>query len=149
MKRYPIRVIKYAVQLSILLIVIYAAMNAIGYSTMPVQTLWETTRGLTLLAVVIFFALLYPFFGFAKRQLSFDTSKHVDTVDKAMHMGGFNRINDDPTNLVYRAATPTKRLLMLGEDTITVSTKDGVSTIEGMRKDTVKAYLRMDIYLQK
>jgi|GEM_PF-4319561 len=148
MKRYPIRVVKYAIQLSVLLVIIYAMMNSLGYNTMPVQTLWETTRGIMLLCAVLFFALLYPFFGFSKRTLTFDASQKVAEVDKVLNQGGFNRMNDDPNNLIYKAVTPMKRFLMLYEDTIAVNTVDGVSTIEGMRKDVVKAFMRMDIYVR-
>ena len=146
MKRYPIRVLKYAIQLTVLLLIIFILMRALGQTTMQVQDM-ATSRGLMMLAAVVFFALIYPFFGFAKRTLTFDASKNVETVDKALNIGGFKRIDDDPANLVYQAGTPTKRLLMMYEDTITVKTEDGISVIEGMRKDVVKAYLRMDIYL--
>ena len=146
MKRYPIRVLKYAIQLTVLLLIIFILMRALGQTTMQVQDM-ATSRGLMMLAAVVFFALIYPFFGFAKRTLTFDASKNVETVDKALNIGGFKRIDDDPANLIYQAGTPTKRLLMMYEDTITVKTEDGISVIEGMRKDVVKAYLRMDIYL--
>ena len=148
MKRYPIRVIKYAIQLLILLILIFIIMKALGYASLPVQSLINS-RGLMLLAIVVFFALFYPFFGFVKRPLSFDASKNLEAVDKALNMGGFKRVNDDLNNIIYQANTPLKRLFMMYEDNITIKTEDGVSVIEGMRKDVVKAYLRMDIYLPR
>lgn len=151
MKRYPIRVAKYAVYLIVLFFILFGAMRAFGSST-SLAVLWgEPSRGLMLLGAVVVFALLYPFFGFTKKRLTFNTMERVEDVDKVMAMCGFKRVvSSEPianNHMVFEAATLSKRVLMLFEDKIEITTLDGISHMEGNRKEVVRAYFRMGTYI--
>lgn len=147
MKRYPIRAVKYALQLVVLFILFYGILRAVGYDNAPLETLWTTNRGLFMVCAIVIFALLYPFFGFMKKTLSFDAQKKAEQVDNVMKMCGFEPLSNNNGVQVYRAVGSAKRLMMLYEDTITITTKDGFSVIEGVRKEVVKIYFRMGTFI--
>lgn len=150
MKRYPIRAAKYAVYLIILFFILFALMRAFG-SASPMSVLWTTSRGLMFLGVVVVFALLYPFFGFTRKRLTFNAAERADDVERIMAMCGFKRI--DPENrpaadMLFQAASTAKKVAMMWEDQVRITTDaDGVSFIEGNRKEVVRAAFRMGTYI--
>lgn len=97
---------------------------------------------------ILAFSLLYPFFGYTKKRLTFSAADKVAEVEKIMTMCGFIRTSGDARNMEFRAATQSKRWMLMFEDRIVVRTDmDGVSEIEGIRKEVVKAYFRMGTYI--
>lgn len=145
---YFIRAGKYIIQFIILLFVMISLMSLLSKN--PTSNMFETlftTRGLLLWGVVLLFSLTYPFFGFVKRTLTFDATKHAQDVDKVMEMCGFVKLSDADGVTIYRAKNVTKKLVMLYEDKITITTVDGLSTIEGFRKEVVKASMRFNTFI--
>lgn len=147
MNRYPIRAAKYAVQLIVLFIVLFLLMNA--FSTVKIGfDMFLSQRGILIAAVVVVFALLYPFFGFAKKTLTFNAEQKASEVENVMKMCGFSRINSGQSDkMSFKADTQSKRLMMLYEDIITITTVDGVSVIDGHRKEVFRCYFRMGTYI--
>lgn len=150
MKRYPIRAAKYAVYLTLLFFILFALMRAFGSSS-SMSILWTTSRGLMFLGVVIVFALLYPFFGFTKKRLTFNAASRVDDVERVMAMCGFKRIETEtrgPGDMLFAAASTAKKVILMWEDQIEITTDaDGISYIEGNRKEAVRAAFRMGTYI--
>ena len=150
MKRYPIRAAKYAVYLIILFFILFAVMRAVGSSS-PMSVLWTTSRGLMFLGVVIVFALLYPFFGFTRKRLTFDAASRVEDVERVMAMCGFKRVEAEThgaNDMVFEANSKAKKVTMMWEDRIEITTDaGGVSYIEGNRKEAVRAAFRMGTYI--
>lgn len=148
MKRYPIRVVKYVVYLAILFFVIFTFMNAVGGTNVPIDTLFTTTRGMWLLLVVVLFALLYPFFGFTKKTITIDASLKGEELQNVMNMCGYMRTAGTDQAMEFRANGGFKRLMLMYEDRITVTTVDGLSTMSGPRKEVVKAAFRAGTFIQ-
>lgn len=149
MKRYPIRAAKYAVYLIILFFILFALLRAFG-SASSMSVLWTTSRGLMFLGVVIVFALLYPFFGFTRKRLTFDAASRVEDVERVMAMCGFKRIEADSygaDDMLFQADTTAKKVTMMWEDKVEITTVDGISYIEGNRKEVVRAAFRMGTYI--
>lgn len=150
MKRYPIRAAKYAVYLIILFFILFALLRAFG-SASPMNVLWTTSRGLMFLGVVVVFALLYPFFGFARKRLTFDAASRVEDVERVMAMCGFQRIEADThsaNDMLFAATSTAKKAAMMWEDKVEIVTDaDGISYIEGNRKEIVRAAFRMGTYI--
>lgn len=148
MKRYPIRAAKYAVYLILLFFVLLGILQLVGSST-SLTVLWaQPMRGMMLLGAVVVFALLYPFFGFTKKRLTFDASQRREDVDRVMAMCGFKPAEGaTPEHLVFEAMAMSKRVTMMFEDKIEINTTDGVSYMEGNRKEVVRAYFRMGTYI--
>lgn len=147
MNRYPIRVAKYIVYLSVLFLIIFSFMNAVGGTKVPLDTMFTSSRGLWMFVVVFVFALLYPFFGFVKKTLTFDAAQRVEDTERVMLMCGYKRISGEADALVFRADSSMKRLLLMYEDTITITTVDGLTTMAGPRKEVVKASFRMTTFV--
>lgn len=149
MKRYPIRVAKYAAYLVVLFFVIYVMLMAFG-SAAPMEVLWSTSQGYMMIGAVVVFALMYPFFGFTKKRLTFNAAERVEDVERIMGLCGFERVEADihgSDDMVFAATTTSKRLLMMYEDRIEITTVDGLSSIEGNRKEVVRAAFRMGTYI--
>ncbi len=150
MKRYPIRAAKYAVYLIILFFILFALLRAFG-SASPMSVLWTTSRGLMFLGVVVVFALLYPFFGFTRKRLTFNAAERADDVERIMAMCGFKRIGSETRpadDMLFEAASTAKKVAMMWEDQVRITTDaDGVSFIEGNRKEVVRAAFRMGTYI--
>lgn len=147
--KYLIRVGKYIIQFSVLLVVMFGVLILINGNEYleSVITMFSTTRGLVLIGVVFVFSLTYPFFGFTKRRLTFDASKYADEVDNVMQMCGFVKMNDNNEEMIYRAKSVAKKIGLLYEDTIVIKTEDGLSTIDGARKEVVKISMRCDTFI--
>lgn len=148
LSKYFVRVVKYVVQLIVLFVILFGVMSItskIGF--VDYFSAFMSQRGLILLCVIIVFALAYPFFGFTKKRLTFDANKHVDEIENVMLLCGFIKVSQDADRLVYRAKTITKKIFLMFEDQIVISTQDGLSMIEGPRKEAVKASMRFETFI--
>lgn len=148
MKTYFVRAGKYLIFLTVLLFAIYYLMNMLGGVAMPVEGLFESSRGYLVIAILLFFAAVHPYMGYVKRSLVFDASKKVDEVVNVMSMCGYTRTNaGDATSMTFRATTKTKRMIMLGEDEISITTTNELSTMSGPRKEVVRASFRFTTFI--
>lgn len=148
MKRYPIRIAKYVIYLAVLFVIIFALMNALNGTQVGLKEMFTNTRSLWLLVVVVVFALLYPFFGFTKKSLTMDAAQRAEDVQKVMHMCGYIRVDQGENDkMMFRASSGVKRLMLMYEDCITITTTDGLSVMEGPRKEVVKASFRMTTFV--
>ena len=151
MNRYPIRAAKYALYLIVLFFVLFALMRALGYGAASLDILWTTSRGWLFLGVVVVFALLYPFFGFTRRRLTFNAASRVEDVERVMAQCGFRRIEADThgaDDSLFAAASTGKKVTMMWEDRIEITTDaNGISYIEGNRKEAVRAAFRLGTFI--
>lgn len=148
MERYPIRVVKYFVYLTVLLSVVLGIFYLIDANSISFNEM-KTTRGLLMFGVIFILVLLHPVMGYVKKTLVFDANQKGDEVDKVMNMCGYTKILDTPQTKQYRATTLFKRLNHMFEDQITITTADEVSIMTGPRKDVVRAYFRMGTFIAK
>ncbi|MEG1608050.1 MAG: hypothetical protein RR931_04630 [Mucinivorans sp.] len=147
MKLYLIRVVKYILQLVVLFFVMYGLLLAFGSSEVPLSEMFASYRGYVLVGAVLFFAILQPFFGFTTKALTFDASNRTEELDRVMNMCGYKRVGGTPQSLVYRAEGLPKKLATMWEDQVTVTTSDGLSLMNGPRKEVVKAVFRTGTYI--
>lgn len=147
MKIYLIRVAKYVLQLTILFIVFFSVLHFAGYGNTSLTEVLTSERGLIMLAIIVVFALLQPFFGYTKKRLLFDANKRAEDLDRVMAMCGYAKISDENGVKTYRASNFSKKLILMFEDQITVTTIDEVSEMAGPRKEVVKAYFRMNTFI--
>lgn len=144
--RYFIRAGKYCIYLTVLIIILFGLMNL--YNPRPLAELYWGNRGLMLLILIIVFSLTYPLFGFTKKTLTFDATKKVEDIERIMTMSGYARVSGTADNaMVFRATSTPKKLMSMWEDSITINTVDGLSTIVGIRKEVVKATFRFGTYI--
>lgn len=149
MYRYPIRVAKYCAYLTILFFVIFGMLNIVGYSNnISLYDMIFSSQGLMLLGAVVIFSLLYPFFGFLNRDLTFDATKHIEKVEQVMAMCGYKRRDGDSSEaMIFEPSTKAKNITLLYEGEIRIDTTDGRSSIRGPRREVVRAYFRMGTFI--
>lgn len=151
MNRYAIRAAKYVVYLFVLFLLIFAVMSALGGTSLSLSTLVSSDRGWWLAVVLVVFAAAYPFFGFTSKLLTVDAEAKADEVERVMGLCGYMRTTDRGVQegvQTYRASSGVKRLALMYEDTITITTQNGVSTMAGPRKEVVRAAFRMTTFVQ-
>lgn len=145
---YFIRVGKYVVQLAVLLFLMIGLMNIFNGGNQNNFEVFTQNSSYLLWCVVGVFSLAYPFFGFAKKTLTFDVAKNIEEVDKVLEMNGFVKISDNENVTTYQAKSVLKKFMMMYEDKITITTdQDNVSVIEGARKEVVKATMRFNTFI--
>ncbi len=147
-KRYIIRTLKYMVFLTVIFAIMLYFFRAIDYIKVPLGELFHSERALYAALLILGFALIHPLLGYNRKRLTFDATQHVEQVENVMARGGYKREpGDSADRMVFRAMTSSKRMILLWEDEIVITTADGVSAIEGPRKETVKAYFRMGTFI--
>lgn len=147
MNRYGIRAAKYVLQLTILFVVFYSVLNLVGYSKSPISLLWQTNAGGMMIGIIIFFALIQPFLGYTKKTLVFDANQRKEDVDRVMGMCGYIKVSETADQMIFRGSTTSKRLMHMFEEAITITTIDGLSVMQGPRKEVVKIYFRMGTFI--
>lgn len=147
MNRYGIRAAKYALQLTILFFVFYSVLRMTGYDNAPLEVLWTTYRGVMMLGAIVLFAMLQPFFGYTKKSLLFDANIRKDDLERVMGMCGYVKVSDTSEVMEFRASTTSKKVALMYEDMITVTTLNGSSVMQGPRKEVVKIYFRIGTFI--
>lgn len=152
MKRHIVRSLKYMVKLIVLIAIIFAAMMLTKTTYLDTGTmlaeLFLSTRGALLLAALLVVAGTYPLFGFVKRDIPGDLEGNADTVVNTMAISGYTLTANDGGVMVFRAASPLKRFLKLWDDEIRISGDGRHITIEGDRKEAVKAEYRLRSFIR-
>ncbi len=148
MKQYIRRAVKYVIYFTLLALGVFALLNVTGYSTTTLPQLVQSSRGWSLWAVIGGFSLVYPLIGFARRRLSFNAGARIEDVERIMGMCGFKKISGDGDRMIFRARSWVKRLSMVFEDRLEITTDGrGASYISGHRGEVVRAAFRMGTYI--
>lgn len=147
-KTYLRRAGKYVIYLAVLLVLIFTIMDLLNLSKVPLMEVLKSERSLYLFAVVVIFALLQPFMGYVKKRLTFDARKNVEEVERVMGLCGYVRVEDVDGAMVFRVQGAIKRLTLVYEDAIVITTdSDDLSLMSGPRKEVVKAAFRMTTFV--
>ncbi len=144
MKAYLIHSFKYLVKLTLLLALLFAAMELTGTSS--VESLAEearTQRTWLLLGTILVLAAAYPSFGFVSRRVEADLDADRDKIDRALDMGDYAPRESTPDSVTYRLTNPFKRAWKLWEDPLTVTRDGNAVVIRGLRTEVVKAEYRL------
>ncbi len=150
LKTYIRRTLKYALYLLIILAILLTAMDLMGASQSPsTLDLIFTERGAYMAVVVIIFAAIYPFMGYVKKTLLCNASERSEQVVNIMAMCGYKLVSTEGTEMTFRAATFAKKLILLFEDTIVITTSTtGTSEMRGPRREVVRAAFRLGTFVQ-
>ena len=106
--------------------------------------------------VILFFvayAAVYPLIGYSKRDIAFGEGFSESRQEIAGVLRDMNFVPEDVMKsesaevLKLHNNSGIIRVLRLWEDTLTLTAHDGMVTVEGQRKDVVRASLRIESYL--
>lgn len=151
MKKYIIRSLKYILQFTVMFFVLFSVLHLTGFakSDLNYEQIFISMNGALLIGFVLIFALAYPKFGFIKRTLTFNAQQHKDEITNIMQMCGYEFVDSDETTMTFRARGVIKKTSLLFEDEIVITTIDSLSTIEGPRKEAVRASFRFETYIKQ
>lgn len=156
MNRYLIRSVKYLVWLTVLFILIFTVMVATGTTragdeleiTAIFNEIFGSSRGVLMICVILVLAALYPRFGFVNRTVGVRAATAHDDIIKSFDMSGYTLVGEENGSMIFRAATPLKKAMLLYEDQIVVTLAGEIAYIEGIRKEVVKIEFRLKSFAQ-
>ncbi len=151
--KYLIRSVKYFIALCVLYLVVMALMFVTNTSLLtPSETFYalvHSTRGVILIVAVVLLSALYPRFGFISRQQIGSLTVNREQIINAFASEGFKLIRESDGEMVFRAETLFKRLMLLYEDEIRVTQCGEWITIEGIRRAVARINYRLESYLER
>ena len=153
MKTHIVRAVKYLIWLALLFTLVFALMISTGTSRVgageALHELFGSSRGMLMIATIVVLALLYPRFGFTRRSVRADLKADRERILQTLHTSGYSLVAESEGTMIFRASSPLKRALLLWEDRIAV-TADGESiTLDGIRKEVVRAEFRLTSFLEQ
>ena len=153
MKTHIVRAVKYLIWLALLFTLVFALMISTGTSRVgageALHELFGSSRGMLMIATIVVLALLYPRFCFTRRSVRADLKADRERILQTLHTSGYSLVAESEGTMIFRASSPLKRALLLWEDRIAV-TADGESiTLDGIRKEVVRAEFRLKSFLEQ
>lgn len=150
--KYIRRALGYFVKIVALVIGIYALLWVTGSSNISAEAFWSelftSRRGLLLWLAVLAVSLLYPLYGFVRRTVKADVVADWEEIHRAFIVAGYNKGESQGGVTVFRVSSPVRRLIMFGEDIITVTDNgDGTITLDGIRKEVVQIEFRIHTFV--
>lgn len=150
--KYIRRALGYFVKIVALVIGIYALLWVTGSSNISAEAFWSelftSRRGLLLWVAVLAVSLLYPLYGFVRRTVKADVVADWEEIHRAFIVAGYNKGESQGGVTVFRVSSPVRRLIMFGEDIITVTDNgDGTITLDGIRKEVVQIEFRIHTFV--
>lgn len=153
MKKHIVRSLKYLVLLCVLYvglvwIVYLAGMSELSiHPWQQIEAQLQTSMGVWMIVAFVVLAALYPLFGFMRSRIEgFDAERDDVRLFNAMQLYGFKAVGESDGVKLYRAESPLRRLLLMGEDTIEVhTTADGIELV-GLRRTVARIAYQLKAY---
>lgn len=138
------------------LVVLYAAamwlMSKTGATMLTARqmamNLLCTARGIVLIAVVVVWAAVYPKVGFVVRRVEGDTEEDGERILNAFLKSGYVPAGRRDDKLIFRAASPLRRLRLLFEDEITVTQYGQWIELTGIRRSVAEVEMRLGSFIR-
>ena len=139
---YIRRALKYFVQTCLLLAVILAILMLSGMVSKDISVAFQHgwTSVWWILALFAVMALVYPFFGYQKRQIHVkgDPALARDGIVEALQGRGYVLAGETDGVLKFHLTAPLNRAFRFWEDTITLTPVLGGWEAEGLSRDLVR-----------
>ena len=152
-QKYILRAVKYLIRLTVMLAALFALMVFTGMSRVPadrfIDEMLLTPRGILMLAVLVGVSAFYPSFGYISRTIAGDPVRHREAILHALMQGGYSLVTEENNRMVFRASSPARRIMLLGEDPVTVTAGEGQIVVSGHRKAVVMGEFRLRGYMQE
>ncbi len=146
---YLRRALKYFIQITLLFGVAIAFLMATGMAESDINVAfrhgWQSIW--LILAVFAAVSLLYPRFGYGKRQIRAegDPADYWKKIEEAMDARGYTPAGETPEGgRKYQLKSSVNRVARLWEDTITINPVLGGFQAEGLSRDLVRVVSALD-----
>lgn len=141
--KYLIRSLKYFAKLCVICVIALVLMSILNMTPYtPLQMLYvliHTAQGWVLIVAAIFLSAFYPRFGFLKRKVEGDLGKDRGQIIEAFDAAGYGLGSEEDGQLTFRVRSLLQRILLLGEDAITVTQDRNRIQLDGPGKQVVRA----------
>ena len=143
-KIFALRAVKHFVRMAVLVGALFGIMYATGTLGVAPEELLGT-RGLILLVALVAISAAYPFYGFMTASARASLVDNRAQVVEALQRGGYTLVTEREGEMHFRATSGLKRLVLLGDDAITITQAEwGNVTICGVRKEVENARFRIE-----
>ena len=136
------RALKYFIQTCLLLVIILAVLMLSGMVSKDISVAFQHgwTSVWWILALFAVMALVYPFFGYQKRQIHVkgDPALARDGIVEALQGRGYVLAGETDGVLKFHLTAPLNRAFRFWEDTITLTPVLGGWEAEGLSRDLVR-----------
>lgn len=149
---YIRRAAGYFIKLIVLVAVLYLLMFVTGSTRVSaaamLHEMFSTSRGIMLLGALAVLSALYPRFGYVKRVVKADFRTNREEILNALRKNGYILVSEQSgRQMVFRADSFFKKLVMSFDDAVTVTDSGDTITVEGPRKAVVPVQFRIDTYV--
>lgn len=143
------RALKYFIQITFIFAVVIGILMLSGMASKDIDTAfrngWQSVW--LILAAFAVMSLIYPFFGYGKRQIraNGDPSDHWKAIEEALDFRGYVPAGETPEGgRKFHLKSGVSRVARLWEDTITINpVLDGFQA-EGLTRDLVRVVMLLD-----
>ena len=143
------RALKYFIQITLIFAVIIGALMLTNMASRDINTAfrhgWQSVE--MILAAFAVMSLIYPFFGYGKRQINAagDPADHWKTIEETMDTRGYAPAGETPEGgRKFKLKNGVNRVARLWEDTITINPVLGGFQAEGLNRDLVRVVMALD-----
>ena len=149
---YLRRVLKYFIQITLLLVVIIGVLMLSGMVSRDITVAFR--QGWTsvgwILGLFAVMALAYPFFGYQKRKIAVkgDPAEYRDGIVEALKGRGYVLEKEADGVLSFHLSNPLNRAARMWEDRVTLTPFLGGFEAEGLARDLVRVVSSIEQYFR-
>lgn len=143
------RALKYFIQITLIFAVIIGVLMLTNMASKDINTAfrhgWQSVE--MILAAFAVMSLIYPFFGYGKRQINAagDPADHWKTIEETLDIRGYAPAGETPEGgRKFKLKNGVNRVARLWEDTITINPVLGGFQAEGLNRDLVRVVMALD-----
>lgn len=139
-KKYLIRVVKYAIYLTIIFFLIIAIMSITSKQGLHYENFFRPGTGGQLLIFFGVISFVYPFFGFVKKKvyLNRNFAEDKEKIKEVFINCHFVLVSEDATTITFRHSSKFTRAMRMFEDAVVLDFSDNPITLDGQRKEVYR-----------
>jgi len=139
-KKYLIRVVKYAIYLAIIFFLLIAIMSVTSNQGLKYENLFRAGTGGQMLIFFAVFSFIYPLFGFVKKKvyLNHNFTEDKEKIKEVIINSRYVLVAEDATTITFRHSSKFIRAMRMYEDAIILDFSDNPIILDGQRKDVYR-----------
>ncbi len=139
-KKYLIRVVKYAISLTIIFIILIGIMAITSKQGLHYENFFRPGTGGQLLVFFLVISFVYPFFGFVKKKVYINRNftEDKEKIKEVIINCRYILVSEDATTMTFRHSSMFLRVMRMFEDAIVLDFSDNPITLDGLRKDVYR-----------
>ena len=145
------RSVKYFLHLCVLCAAVILVMHLAGLLAVPPAQLpallFASWRGWVLLTAVVVLSAAYPFTGFITRRVEGYVEEDRERIVNAFRNEGFLLAAQNDDELIFRAASPLRRLRLHWDDEVRVTQFGQWIELSGQRRTVARVAPRLAAYI--